>query len=85
MLLSLLKFQSLLKRNYIKVKSLFFLFSLLLLFSTALLVILEDSKCSTATCNKNLNTTNNIQYLRNNNINSRELDTEPIEKTMNPN
>lgn len=84
MLLSLYKFQSLLKRNYIKVKSLFFLFSLLLLFSTALLVILKDSKDSTATCNKNLNT-NNIQYLRNNNINSIELDTELTEKTIKSN
>jgi len=82
MLLSLYKLESLLKKNYIKVKSLFFLFSLLLLFSMALLTILKDS---TAACNKNINTTNNIQYLRNNNHNSLELDTEPTEKTMIPN
>lgn len=85
MLSSLFKFKLLLKRNYIKVKSLFFLFSLLLIFMMALVVIINDYPSSKSVYNSDLDSTHNIQYLRNTNVNSIELDTDIIEETINSN
>lgn len=85
MLSSLCKLKLLLKRNYIKVKSLFFLFSLLLIFMMALVVIINDYPSSESVYNSDLDSTHNIQYLRNTNINSIELDTNIIEETINSN